>query len=298
MNRLAVLALIGSGVAWGAGFPLGKRAMEEIGAGQLVTLRFVIAALAALPFALATKEARALFRSPALLAAGALYGLAFQVQFEGLARTSVTLSALLVGAFPALIAVGARLLGEHIPRLSWAGVAAATLGAALIAGKPSAAGGSTLGVVLALLALLIFIAWLFLLRLAPKGPTAMAVPAATVIVAAATMAPVALLLHGPPPLQLSPAAWGAVLAQALVCTLFATAAWQYGLSRVGSATAGVFVNLEPLIGSMFGVAFFGDRLTLGLIVGGLLVLAGSYVTVLGESKQPKTDLAHNPATPA
>ena len=54
-------------------------------AGQLVMLRFLVAALAALPFALATKEARALFRSPALLAGGVLYGLAFQIQFEGLA---------------------------------------------------------------------------------------------------------------------------------------------------------------------------------------------------------------------
>ena len=297
MNRLAILALILSGLCWGVGFPLGKLAMREIGAGQMIALRFIIAALVALPFALANREARALFRSPPVLAAGVLYGLAFQVQFEGLARTSVSLSALLVGAMPALIAIGARLLGEHIPRLSWLGVAAATLGAALIAGRPGDA-GSPLGVVLCLAALLIFLAWLFVLRGAPKGPTVMALPAVTVIVAAATMAPAAFLLHGPPPLALSPAAWGAIAAQGVVCTLISTAAWQYGLARVGSATAGVFVNIEPLMGTLLGVAFFHDRLTLNLALGGLLILAGSYGVVLGERSAPAGDLAHNPVTPA
>ncbi len=296
MNRLAIVALILSGLCWGVGFPLGKLAMREVGAGQMIALRFIIAALVALPFALWSREARALFRSPPVLIGGLLYGLAFQVQFEGLARTSVTLAALLVGAMPALIAIGARLLGEQIPRLSWLGVAAATLGAGLIAGRPGDA-GSPLGVVLCLLALLVFLAWLFVLRRAPKGGSLMALPAVTVIVAAATMAPAAFLLHGPPPLDLSPRAWAAIAAQGVVCTLIATAAWQYGLARVGSATAGVFVNLEPLIGTLIGVAFFQDRLTLNLGLGGLLILAGSYVVVLGERSAPAADLAHNPVTP-
>jgi drug/metabolite transporter (DMT)-like permease len=297
MNRLAILALVVSGLCWGVGFPLGKLAMREMDAGQMVALRFVVAGFAALPFAVASAEARALFRSPTVLIAGVLYGLAFQVQFEGLARVSVTLAALLVGAMPALIAIGARLLGEHVPRLSWLGVAAATLGAALIAGRPGEA-GTPLGVVLCLGSLLIFLAWLFTLQRAPKGPTAMALPSAVVAVAAATMAPAAFVLHGLPRLDLSPAAWGAVVAQGLVCTLIATAAWQYGLSRVGSATAGVFVNIEPLVGTTLGVLFFRDALTLGLALGGVLILAGSFVVVLGERSAPASDLAHNPVTPA
>ena len=42
-----------------------------------------------------------------LLLAGVLYGVAFMVQFEGLAHVSVTVAALLVGAMPALIAARA-----------------------------------------------------------------------------------------------------------------------------------------------------------------------------------------------
>ena len=116
MNRLAFLALAAAGVFWGMGFPLGKLALRETDAAHVVLLRFAIAALVALPFALRGRETRALFRSPVVLLAGALYGVAFVVQFEGLAHVSVTLAALLVGAMPALIAVSARLLGERVSR--------------------------------------------------------------------------------------------------------------------------------------------------------------------------------------
>lgn len=81
MNRLAFLALAAAGVFWGMGFPLGKLALRETDAAHVVLLRFAIAALVALPFALRGRETRALFRSPVVLLAGALYGVAFVVQF-------------------------------------------------------------------------------------------------------------------------------------------------------------------------------------------------------------------------
>ena len=214
---------------------------------------------------------------------GVLYGVAFVVQFEGLAHTSVALAALLVGAMPALIAVGARLLGERVTRASWIGVVSATAGAAVIAGKPGAA-GTPLGVILSLIALPIFLAWLLILRRAPKSTTPMAIPAVTMIVAAATVLPIALVMHGAPKLNFSLTAWGCLVSQGLLSTFLATAAWQYGSARVGSASAGVFINIEPLMGATIGVCLFGDHLTPALGVGGLLIIGGSIVVVLGEQK--------------
>jgi drug/metabolite transporter (DMT)-like permease len=287
-----------AGVFWGAGFPLGKLALRQVDASHLVLLRFAFAALVALPFALRRPEARALFRSPLVLACGVIYGLAFLVQFEGLAYINVSLAALLVGAMPALIAIAARILGEPVSRLSWAGVTAASLGAALIAGRPGP-GGTPLGIGLSLLALLLFLTWLMVLRRAPKPPTPMAMPAVTVIIAAATLLPTALLLHGPPKLALvSPTTWAAIACQGVVCTFLATAAWQYGAARVGNAVAGVFVNIEPLMGSVIGVTLFGDHLSPGLVLGGLSIIAGSVVVVLGERGTKAQDLAEVAATPA
>lgn len=297
MKRLAFLALAASGVFWGIGFPLGKLALRETDAAHVVLLRFAVAALVAAPFALRGRETRALFRSPVVLLAGALYGVAFLVQFEGLARVSVTLAALLVGVMPALIAISARFLGERVSPASWAGVAAATLGAVLIAGKPGAA-GTPLGVALSLAALLIFMAWLFVLRKAPETKAPMAIPAVTVVVAAATILPIALFMHGPPRLDLSVGAWAGIVGQGVFSTLLATAAWQFGSARVGSASAGVFINIEPLMGAAIGVMLFGDHLTLALGAGGLLILIGSLVVVLGEKPTPPSELPTVSRAPA
>ena len=65
MKRVAFLALILAGTLWGLGFPLGKLILRETDAAHMVLLRFVVAAVVAAPFALANREARALFRSPA-----------------------------------------------------------------------------------------------------------------------------------------------------------------------------------------------------------------------------------------
>lgn len=296
-NRLAYFALILSGICWGLGFPLGKLALAELPAAHMVLWRFAVAAAASAPFALATPQARALFRSPHVLAAGVLYGVAFLVQFEGLSHVSVTLAALMVGAMPALIAVCAFFMGERVSRTSWIGVAAATLGAALIAGRPGAA-GSPLGVALSLGSLLIFLAWLVVLKKAPQTKAPIAMPAVTVIVAAATVLPIALIMHGLPRLDLAPVTWAAVAGQGVLATLVATAAWQYGASRVPSASAGVFINIEPLFGACVGVLAFRDHLTLALAAGGVLIVAGSLTVVRGERPKPPGDLTDPPPTPA
>ncbi|GGB15767.1 hypothetical protein GCM10011380_01540 [Sphingomonas metalli] len=279
-RRLAFAALVLAGVFWGLGFPLGKLALREIAPAHMVLWRFAVASLIALPFAL-SREGRALFRSPPVLLAGALYGLGFMVQFEGLAGVTVTLAALLVGAMPALVAIGARLTGEPVSRASWLGVAAATAGAALIAGKPGGA-GTPLGIALSLASLLIFLGWLLVLRRAPVTQSALAVPAVTLVVATAVVLPVALLLHGLPPVRLSAVAWGGMVGQGVLSTFIATAAWQYGAARVDSASAGVFINIEPLIGASLGIGLFGDPAGLPLLLGGVLIVAGSVVVVRGE----------------
>lgn len=281
MHRLAFLALASAGLFWGLGFPLGKLALREVEPAHMVLLRFIVASVLAAPFALATAESRALFRSPPVVLAGAFYGIAFIVQFEGLAGVTVTLAALLVGAMPALVAVAAHVMGERVSRASWTGVAAATIGAGLIAGKPGGA-GTALGIMLSLASLVIFLAWMLALKRVPAGASAMAVSAVTLVVATLTILPIALLLHGAPPLALSSAAWSGIVGQGLLSTFLATAAWQYGSARVDSASAGVFINIEPLIGAALGIGMFGDPARWPLLLGGFLIIIGSIVVVRGE----------------
>jgi drug/metabolite transporter (DMT)-like permease len=53
------------------------------------------------------------------------------------------------------------------------------------------------------------------------------------------------------------------------------------------------------MGATLGVLAFGDRLTLALGLGGLLIIAGSLAVVLGERRGPPSDLGSAPPpTPA
>jgi drug/metabolite transporter (DMT)-like permease len=186
-------------------------------------------------------------------------------------------------------------MGDKVSRTSWVGVAAATLGAALIAGKPGAA-GTPLGVALSMGSLLIFLAWLVVLKRAPRVKSAIAIPAVTVVVAAAVILPIAVGMHGPPKLNLPPVTWLAVAGLGVLATLVATTAWQYGASKVPSASAGVFINIEPLFGAAVGVLAFNDNLTFALALGGAMIVAGSLIVVRGERVTPPGEGA--PPTPA
>jgi drug/metabolite transporter (DMT)-like permease len=237
-------------------------------------------------------------RHPAVLLAGVCYGAGFLIEFEGLARSSVAIAALLVGLMPALIAVSAAIGGERTEGASWVGVAGATLGAALIAGKPGA-GATALGVSLCLVSLLTFLAWLYAAKRAPRGASPVDVSCAAIVIAAVALAGLVTFLHGPPKLHLSAVAWGGIVGQGLLSTIVATIAWQLGARQVSSAAAGVFINLEPLIGAAIGVALFHDRPTLTAAFGGALILVGSLTTVLGEHRRAPQDLAASDApTPA
>ena len=220
-----------------------------------------------------------------MLVSGACYAVGFLLQFEGLARSDVTVAALLVGVMPALIAVSAAAMGERVGPLAWAGIAATTLGAALIAGRPGGA-VAPLGVALCLASLPVFLVWLHATRLAGAGSQPVEVAAASIVVAALVLAVLVPVLHGAPRLDLSATAWIGIVGQGLFSTVVATLCWQLGAPRVSTAAAGVFINVEPVVGSALGVALFHDRLAALAVLGGVLILAGSLVVVLYERRRP------------
>ncbi len=54
--------------------------------------------------------------------------------------------------------------------------------------------------------------------------------------------------------------------------------WYFqGIERIGAARAGVFINFVPVNAVLLAALFLGESLTLSLVSGGLLVIAGSYL---------------------
>lgn len=88
--------------------------------------------------------------------------------------------------------------------------------------------------------------------------------------------------------------WGVIATVVIVCTILATLAWNYAVSRMPGSIAGVFLYVQPVIGAITGVLFLGERITLPLLVGGGLILGGVALSQFGprlaRSRHAEADL--------
>ena len=196
------------------------------------------------------------------------------MQNTGIARTSVSHAAMLVGATPVLVAIIAACWHHRVARpVAWAGFAVSLAGVGLIAAGPG--GGATVrgdGLVLAslLLSAMFTVAQGRLLH----GRDPVAVTAAQFLAAAVATAPVALVTEGMPAAPGGSGAVAATIGLASAGTLLPFTLFAYGQSRVSAEVAGAFLNLEPLVGAAAGVIVFGDPAGPLQILGGAAVLAG------------------------
>jgi len=70
-------------------------------------------------------------------------------------------------------------------------------------------------------------------------------------------------------------AWLALAASGILCTAATTLLWNWGIHHVPASRAGVFLNIEPALGSILGVELLGDKLGPFAWVGGALILAAA-----------------------
>ena len=71
--------------------------------------------------------------------------------------------------------------------------------------------------------------------------------------------------------------WGAIGYSGVFATAFTFAAWQRGISRIGANRVLVYQYLITLTGVTSGIIFFGERLGLGQILGGAVILIGVFL---------------------
>jgi drug/metabolite transporter (DMT)-like permease len=84
-----------------------------------------------------------------------------------------------------------------------------------------------------------------------------------------------LSVNGLPPVHLTLRAWLPLAVQGLIATTVANLLWNWGVSRVPMSEAGVFVNLEPVVGTLLGIIVLGDRLGWSGALGALLIIGAA-----------------------
>lgn len=295
-----------AGCLWGTGFYFGRLALNEMNVESMVLYRFLFASLGILPVAIATRER---FSSSELkfLLVSAFFGIPVQflIQFHGLALTTVSHASLMVGSMPVLLGVAAAIFaGERLDRLGWAALVASTIGAALIVlggqhGPGVRNGPSLKGDLLVVLSLCTALTWILLskkLMLTHSAPvvSAYTILSGTLMLAAGIVGPTLAnpwLTHKialPPFTHVSSTAWTALAIGGFACTATTTVLWNWGIHHVPASRAGVFLNIEPALGSILGVKLLGEHLGPFAWVGGGLILAAAIVlTTRGHDVRPE-----------
>ena len=296
-----------AGGLWGTGFYFGRLALNEMSVEYMVLYRFLFASLGMLPIAL-TQRVRLTRSEVWILLISAAFGIPIQflLQFHGLALTTVSHASLMVGSMPVLLAAAAAMFaGERLDWLGWAALIGSTIGVALIVlggsrGTATRGEPSLVGDLLVVASLVLALAWILLSKKlmqthSPTVVTSYSILSGTLMLGAITLGPWIVnpffkghALEAPPMAEVSHTAWIALAISGLLCTATTTLLWNWGIHNVPASRAGVFLNIEPALGSWLGVRLLGEQLgPFAWAGGGLILTAAVILTTRGQQPEPE-----------
>ncbi len=297
-SRRGFLLVVLAAMCWGTSGISGAIVAErtDLGPLDIAWHRMAIGAVALLAGFLLTRRRRPaaapLARGVAgrllLIGAGlAAYQLAY---FAAVATAGVSIATLVaLGLAPLLIAVGATLLGHGRPdRATVVALVVALVGLVLLVGVSAGVDTGTTVVLGALMAVGSALGYAVVTLAGTGVPAGVPVTLAGFAGGALLLTPVALvagLRFTTEPGALLVLLYLGLVPSALAYTMFFT-----GLRSVPGAVASIVTLLEPLTATALATAFLGERLELGALAGGLLVLAavaGLYAHRARRSPEPE-----------
>lgn len=288
MNWGTVSILVLLNLIWGASYVAGKIGLQEMPPFTLAVVRFAIASVLMLPLVWKKgKEARIGFSEwPELAFIGLLgFTLTYVLQYAGMTMTTATNSALLLVAEPALISVFAWImLREPFTPPKLAGLAAAMAGVILLSNIDyTQVSLLKNGVVWGNLLVFLSMAASAWFTIAGKGVIQRHPPLVVItyalIFGTVLLAPFALFeLRGHALPAISWRGWGAILYLAVLCTVVGYSGWYLILRNNEAGRMAIFLNLQPLVGVLLGVFYLHEQVNRYTVLGGLLIIAGVYLT--------------------
>ena len=288
----ADLALLGANLVYATSYVVARLTLDSVPAAALAFSRCVIGAALLWPLARRgagfTRIARA--DHARIAAMGVLgFGVAFALAHWGLVRSTAANAALLIIVEPlAIMALSPMMLGETLGRREGVGGAIALAGTMLVVldgipGVTTRLAPHWRGDLLLAGSAIAFASYSLIGRNVLRRHASTPVTALSIAWGAAALAPLAVVewSRGARPTWTLVSVTG-MLYLGIVITGLAYLVWNWALERVEAPRLAVFVNIQPLVGTLLGVLLLHEALTVYTVAGGLLILLGVHIAVLAK----------------
>lgn len=277
-----IISIVFVMLIWGSSFAVTKTVVQEVSPYLFATLRHIVACALLLPFYLHQRKKVKQQLPYKRLAVMGILGITVYYGLFNFAMLYIPAStgALVEGLIPVAIAIPAAwLLKEHISGRSVAGIILCVTGVVLVGFVGSPQGTHTLrGSILMLLAVCCWSAYTLLSRSLKDTDTILATAISTFIGSAflIPISAVELYQHGMP--EISGRAWAGIIYLGVFASALAYFLYNKALESLPAAQVGNFLNLNPVIGAVIAMIFLKDTFTPWQMAGGVLVLAGIWLS--------------------
>ena len=278
MNSKQILLALIVPITWGLGFTLAKIGMEQFSALLIMSIRFGIAGLVLVWF---TKPPWGHMREifvVALIGSTIQYGLTF----NGLIGIDASTAAILVQLEgPILALMGTVLLKEKLGLTRALGMGFAFLGVFIIAGEPRLDGHIDSVILLIAGSTVWAVAQIMISRL--KGLSGITILAWVAIMATPQMLIASLIIEDGQWQAITSASlvdWSIIFYLAFIMTVVGYSVWYHLLSSVDVSQVSPFLMLLPITSIIAGMVLLDEKLTLSMIIGGLMIMMGVASTLI------------------
>ena len=270
---------------WGANFTITKASLEYLPPLGFTALRFTLASVALLLMLRVLERGVAISKTTwlKLILIGLIGNTVYQPAFIlGLANTTATNCAVIIGALPGVVALLAWVFRiEKLSVLVTSGIVLSLAGVFLVVGAKgiSLGGETTLGDLLTVGAVFCWAAYTLGLRRIDPNLTPLRVT--TITTAAGTPGLIVLGAQDVAHLDwasVPAAAYGALVYAALFSLVAAYFLYNTGVQRLGASRASVFSCFIPLVGVAVAWAFLGERPVPLQALGAAFVITGVWLT--------------------
>lgn len=283
---------------WGGMYVVSKFALDFVPPLTLLFLRFLVASLVLgwllwrQPGPLLPRRDRSL-----LFQIGAIgYFLSISAQFVGTKLSTAHMGAVITTLSPLFLSLFAILLLKEVMSFKQkAAMGLACMGVLVVMGLPdegSAGNSQWLGNLALLLAAVCWGYYSVLARKVSGRYSSLQITTWAIWVATLLTLPCIFLEQSQWSIEIL-LTWPvllSVLYLGIISTAVAAFCWNKGLSLMSAHQVGLFLFLQPVVGSFLSWLLLGEALTLSFFAGSGLILVGVYLVLAGES--PENDQVH------